>query len=160
MRFLKYVVVLLVCLFPVSIAAQDKAATEEPANNMEIVRDALRAQKKLFVAENMQMSETEAKTFWPVYEEYQNQMKTVTDRSIKLIEHYADNYLAMTDEIADKMMDEYLAIEQDRVKLQKQYLPKFRKVLNAKQVARYYQLENKIQAVARFDLAAQIPLVD
>ena len=84
----------------------------------------------------------------------------LTDRSIKLIENYADNYLAMTDEVADNMMDEYLAIEQDRVKIQKNYLPKFRKVLTSKQVTRYYQLENKILAVARFDLASQIPLVD
>jgi len=150
----------MICLFPLSLAAQDKAATEEPASNMELVRDAIRAQKKLFIAENMQMSETDAKSFWPVYEEYQGQMKTVNDRSIKLIENYADNYLAMTDEIADKIMDEYLAIEQERVKQQKNYFPKFRKVLTARQAARYFQLENKIQAVAEFDLASQIPLID
>jgi hypothetical protein len=49
--------------------------------------------------------------------------------------------------------------EAERQKLRHAYLPKFRKALREKQVARYYQLENKIQAAVSYELAAEIPLV-
>jgi hypothetical protein len=65
----------------------------------------------------------------------------------------------MSDQTATKLMDEYLAIDAARLKLRQDYVPRFRKVLPEKQVARYYQLENKIQAAVNYELAAEIPLV-
>jgi len=65
----------------------------------------------------------------------------------------------MTDATAKKLLDDMMAIENDRLKLRKDYLPKFRKVLSDKRVARYYQLENKAFAVVNYDMAKVIPLV-
>ena len=81
------------------------------------------------------------------------------DRSKKLIEDYANNYQTMTDATAKKLLDEMVAIENDRLKLKKDYLPKFRKVLSEKKTTRYYQLENKIYAVVSYEMAKVIPLV-
>jgi len=80
-------------------------------------------------------------------------------RSLKLIENYAGNSESMTNDIAKKLLDEYLTIERLRQKVREAYLPKFRKVLSEIKVARYYQIENKISAVVNFELAKQIPLV-
>lgn len=44
------------------------------------------------------------------------------------------------------------------IKLKKSYLSKFDAVIPGKKVMTYYQLENKIGAVIRFDLAGEIPL--
>jgi len=57
------------------------------------------------------------------------------------------------------ILDEYLAIESERLALRKAYLPKFRQALPDKKVVRFYQLENKIQAAVNYELAANIPLV-
>jgi hypothetical protein len=65
----------------------------------------------------------------------------------------------MSDQVAKRLVDEYLTIEAARQKLRQTYLPRFRKVLREKQVARYYQLENKVQAAVSYELAAEIPLV-
>jgi len=134
-------------------------AQDKPADNMQLVREKIRADKKLFVAENMQLTESEAKTFWPVYEAYQEEHGKLWDRMLKLIEGYAKNYQTMSDDTAKKLLDDYLQIEADVLKLKNAYLPKFRSVLSEKKVARYYQLENKVDAVLSFELAAQIPLV-
>jgi hypothetical protein len=134
-------------------------AQEKPADNMQIVREKIRADKKLFIAQNMQLTESEAKAFWPVYDTYQNDLAKLNDRTIKLIQDYAKNYKTMTDETAQKLLDEYMAIEGDRLKLRESYRPQFMKVLPAKRVARFYQLENKIHAVVSYDLARQIPLI-
>jgi len=134
-------------------------AEEKPADNMQLVKDKIKADKKLFVADNMQLTEKEAKGFWPVYESFQKDLVKHNEKLIKLIEDYAQNYDTMTDQKAQTLTKDYLALETARVKLLQSYVPKFSKVLGDKKTARYLQLENKINAVLRFDLAANIPLV-
>lgn len=143
----------------VSLFAMPVLAGDQQADNMQLVRDKIKADKKLFVATNMELTETEAKAFWPVYEEYQEALDKLTDRMIDLIDEYAKTFSSMSDEMAKKLIDHYVAIERDRVGLMQSYLPKFRDVLSEKKVARYYQLENKINAVVAYEAAGQIPLV-
>lgn len=137
-----------------SAPAQDK-----PADNMEIVKEKIRTDKKLFIATNMQLTESEAKAFWPVYDRFQADLGKLTERSAKLIQSFAENYETMSDDMAKKLLDDYLAIEADDLNLRKSYVSKFRAVMPDKKVARYYQLENKIDAVIGFELARNIPLV-
>jgi hypothetical protein len=148
------VLVAMLTVFIVSPMAQEK-----PADNMQLVREKIKTDKKLFIAQNMDLTESEAKVFWPVYENYQKDLDKLLNKTAKLIDNYATNYQTMTEEAAKELIDGYLAIETERVTLMKSFLPKFRKVLPEKKVARYYQLENKIDAVVNFGLAKQIPLV-
>jgi hypothetical protein len=142
-------------LFIVPVCAQDR-----PADTNQLVKEKIQADKKLFIAVNMHFSEAEDKVFWPVYESYQRDLGKITERTKKLIEDYSKNYLTMTDATAKKLINEMFTLENDRIKLKKDYLPKFRKVLSDKKVARYYQLENKISAVVSYDLANMIPLIE
>ena len=132
---------------------------DKPADNMQIVLEKIRADKKLFVAENMELSETEAKAFWPVYEQYQDELFLLRARTARLINDYADGYGKMTNDTAKKLLDEYMILETLGPKLRQAYLPKFRKVLPELKVVRYYQIENKIQAVLIYEIARNIPLV-
>lgn len=134
-------------------------AQETQADNMQIVREKVGADKKLFIAANMGLTESEAKAFWPVYESYQAELAQVEARAGRLLEEYARTYQAMSDQVAKKLLDEFLLIEADRLKLRQAYVPRFRKALPDTKVVRYYQLENKIHAVVSYDLARVIPLV-
>lgn len=139
----------------VSIAgAQDKQA-----DNMRIVLEKVRADKKLLVAQNMGLTEREAKAFWPVYEKYQDELFLIRARIARLIGDYGNAYEKMTNDTAKKLLNESLTIESLGLKLRQAYLPKFRKVLPEVKVARYYQIENKINAVLMYELAGNIPLV-
>jgi len=142
--------------FPTPAWTQDK-----PADNMQILRDKVKADKKLVVAANMQLTESEAKAFWPVYEQYQKDLGAINQRIGKLIASYAADYRAntMTDEKAKKLTAEFVAIEKAEAGLQESYVPKLSKVLPAKKVARYLQIENKIRALVKYELAREIPLV-
>jgi len=134
-------------------------AQDKPADNMQIVLEKIRADKKLFVADNMELTEAEAKGFWPVYEGYQDELFLLRARTAKLIKDYADAYEKMTNDTAKKLLDEYMTIEVLGPKLRQAYLTKFRKVLPEVKVVRYYQIENKIQAALIYELARSIPLV-
>jgi hypothetical protein len=134
-------------------------AEDKPADNMEIVKEKIRTDKKLFIATNMKLTESETKAFWPVYETYQAELGKLRDREIKLIEEFAANYETMSDDVAKKLLDNSLSIDSGNVKLRQSYLAKFRGVLPDKKVARYYQLESKIDAVLEYEMARRIPLV-
>jgi hypothetical protein len=134
-------------------------AQDKPADNMEIVKEKIRTDKKLFIATNMQLTESEAKEFWPVYDAYQAELVKLVEREIKLIEDFAANYQTMSDDVAKKLLNDSLSIDSNHLKLRQMYLAKFRGVLSDKKVARYYQLESKIDAVFEFELARKIPLV-
>ena len=128
-------------------------------DTMETLRDALRADKKAYIAQYMQLTQTEGKEFWPYYESYQFDLQKINDRLIKLIDDYAKVYQSLSDQDAAKMVDEYLAIEQDEIKLKELYFRTLCKMLPIKKVARYMQLENKIRALVRYELAARVPLI-
>jgi len=146
-----------VMAFPIPALTQDK-----PADNMQVLREKIKAEKKLVVATNMELTESEAKVFWPVYENYQKDLATINQRIVKLIESYAADYRTntLTDEKAKKLIDEFVAIEQAEAGLKASYVPKLSKVLPPKKVARYLQIENKIRAVVKYELAGGVPLVE
>jgi len=152
-------VLIVVALAVVLSAAATARAQDAPADNMQIVLEKVRADKKLLVAQNMQLTETEAKAFWPVYEQYQDELFVLRMRTVKLIQDYVDAYGKMSGDTANKLLDEYMTIERLGPKLRQAYLPKFRKVLPAVKTARYYQIENKIQAAIMYELARNIPLM-
>ena len=153
------VTLVLVALVMVIVSVFTVAAQEKQSDNMQIVLEKVRADKKLLVAENMQLTEAEAKAFWPVYNQYQDELFLLRARTAKLIKDFADTYEKMSSETAKKLLDEFMTIEALGPKLRQAYLPKFRKVLPETKVARYYQIENKIQAALYYELAANIPLM-
>ena len=146
-----------IAAFPVPALSQDK-----PTDNMQILRDKIKADKKLLVSENLNLTESEAKGFWPVYEEYQKDLAAINRRMANLIKSYAEDYNAntLTDEKAKKLTDELVAIGKSESELQAASVPKLRKVLPPKKVARYLQIENKIRAVVKYELAKAVPLVE
>jgi hypothetical protein len=153
MKHITIVAVLLIVLLALPLAAQKEA-------DMDAAREALRVEKKALVTANMQLTESEAKAFWPVYEEYQTEIEAIGDRMVKLIEHYGITHKVMSDDVAAKQLRMLLDIQSDRLKLQEEYLPKFEKVLPMTKVARYYQIENKFRVAVDYDITAKIPLAE
>jgi hypothetical protein len=142
------------CLMGGVAVAQDK-----PSDNMDVLREKLRADKKALVAEVLELTEGEAKAFWPVYNAYQSDMVTHYDRVLKFIDTYAKSYQAMNDQTATTLVKQFLAIERDHVAILTSYQPRFSKVLPPLKVGKLYQIENKARAVLNYELARGIPLV-
>jgi len=132
-------------------------ATEDD-DNRELAREAIHANKKLVVAANMNLNTNEKEGFWAVYEDYQKDLGKIYERTADLIEEFAINFETLSDAKASELMNSYLKIETDALKLKKSYLGKFKKVLPAQKVLRYYQIENKIEAIINYELVDKIPL--
>ncbi len=134
---------------------------ETHKEEIELTRATIKVQKKQIVAKNMQLTSVEKDKFWAVYRDYQNKMDSVNDRRTKLITDYADNLKngSLTDEIALGMLNEFLSYERMRLITKQSFVDKFKGVLPSRKVARFFQIENKMEAIINFDLARQIPLV-
>jgi hypothetical protein len=161
---------LLVSLVGGVAAAQDKPAAppaekpaaqpgDKPADNLDALREKLRADKRLLIAESLELTEKEAQAFWPVYNAYQSDMVAHYDRILKLLDTYAASYKSMTDPIATQLLGEFLSSQKNYLNIITSYVPKFQRVLPPKKVARLYQLENKIRALVDYQLAQEVPLI-
>lgn len=149
-----------VILCVVALAAPAFAQDNPADTNMQILLDKVKADKKLVVAANMELIEAEGKVFWPIYDAYQKELQALNERTAKTILAYADAYnkKGLTDDLAKQLTNEALAIDQDELTLRKTYAARLNGVLPAIKTARYIQIENKIRAVIRYELAAAIPL--
>jgi len=157
MKLIGIVVLCGAALTAVPTFAQSKSAD----TNMQILLDKVKADKKLVVA-NMDLTDAEGKAFWPINDAYQKDLQGLNDRLLKMIVAYADAYNknTLTDQQANSLATEALAIDRDEVTLHTTYAAKLNGVLPGKKVVRYLQIESKIRAVVRYQLADNIPLVE
>jgi hypothetical protein len=155
-KTIRVAIVIMLCGLPALSLAQDKST-----NKLEITDEELKADKKLIVAKYMELTESEAKTFWPVYEEYQKDLQKLNERLRSLLQSYATEYQSnsLSDDKAKKLLDEWIALDKDEASHRKTYATKVLKVLPAKKAARYVQIENEFRVLLKYHLAATVPLV-
>jgi polyhydroxyalkanoate synthesis regulator phasin len=134
-------------------------AQASETDQLQQLRAEIRADRQAVVAANLKLTDAEGQAFWPLYREYHNEIAKVGDRLQKLIQEYAVTYENATPEQAKAMVDEMMSIQRADLKVKESYLPKFRKVLPELKVARFLQIENKIDTLIKMDLAAEIPLI-
>jgi len=155
---------LLAVILAVVVASGDaRAADKAPAaaqSEQSILLDTIRTNRKALVAVNLGLNEEEAAKFWPLYDKYQKELNANGDRVLAVVEDYSKSFKDLSDDKAGKLMDEYLAAEAERAQLRRSYLPEFQKILPGRTVARFYQIENKMDAVLRYELAGAIPVID
>jgi hypothetical protein len=96
-----------------------------------------------------------------MYDSYQQELQQINQRLGRTIMEYADalDKGPIPNETAEKLMSDALDVEEAEVKLKQSYAGKLEQVLPATKVARYIQIENKIRAAVRSELAQRIPLV-
>jgi hypothetical protein len=152
--------IVLMAVLALGLTAVPGRAGEADKANLGILLDTIRANRKALVAANLTLTDEEAGKFWPLYDRYQGELNAVQDRGVKIIEDYSASFKNLSDEKAMKLAGDWLAAEADRVKIRQTYLDQFAKVLPGRKVVRFYQIENKMDAVLRYDLAGQIPVVE
>lgn len=152
MKKFLWMLALSVFLLPAVAYAQADSATR-----MSI--EAVKANQKLMVAMNMDLTDEEKKTFWPVYDEYQEKRNTIYNDLLDLVNTFASQYQALSDDQAAKILNDYLAVEGARVALVEDYTEKFIAVLPAKKVMRFFQIDFKQNLTTLSDIAAIVPVV-
>jgi hypothetical protein len=136
-----------------------RTAAQTATDEIEALRGLLKADRKVVIAEAMQFTEAESAAFWPLYREYRAEMDKLGDGLVKLVLEYADAYPNVSEDRAERLLKNYLALEKDLVNVRAKYLKKLVKVLPKSKVLRLAQLENRFDLVLRLQMASAVPLV-
>ena len=131
----------------------------QSGDETQLTRSLMGGERDTLVTRFMGLNGEENRAFWPVYQDYRGRMSKLGDRMFKLISDYAENRENLSDRMALRMVDQFLKIEESRLKLKKKYVKEFKKVLPPKKVVRFFHLDNKLDAMFNYNLAGSIPLV-
>jgi hypothetical protein len=150
-------------LVPVLALAADKPVVNEKFTDLEPaikeLRDAVGKDRRDIVKANMLLTNSEAARFWPIYDEYRAEIHKLGDRRVKLITDYAANRNAMSEDEALRLLKEAIDIDKEKADLQGDYVKKFNKELSARTTARFFHIEQKLDAIGDAARAAKIPLI-
>jgi len=137
--------------------AQSEASSDE---DIKLFRKDVRSLKKQIIASNLDLSDTQAQQFWPIYDRYTAELSAIMDTKYALLKEYAENYTNMTDQQAEAYIKGRAAVEQSIMELRLKYLPTFRKVLSGKTTALFFQMDWRLGLILDLQLASQTPLVE
>jgi hypothetical protein len=150
-------------LAPALALADDKPVVNEKFADLEPAIQMLRQEagkdRRQIVKANMLLTNSEAARFWPIYDEYRAEMNKLGDRRVKLITDYAANRNSMSEDEGHRLLKEYLDFDKERVELKESYVKKFNKEVSARTTARFFQIDQKLDAATDAVLAARIPLI-
>ncbi len=141
--------------------AFSQGSMETHKEEIELTRATLKVQKKQIIAKNINLSPTERDKLCAVHRAHQANTDAVANQRVKVITDYADTLKngSLTNEKAMDMLNEWLSYERMRLITKQSYVKKFQEVLPSLKVVRFFQIENKLEAIINMELAKQIPLM-
>jgi len=149
-------ILLVIAIF---VAVPDVSAQLEDDRAVELTRSAIQAERQSILAANLELDEEESAVFWPLYQEYRNALESAVSARIDLLNQYFASYETLTDNEALALLDKHLDWQHDVLKIRSTHAKKMRKVLPGKTVARFFQIENKMDLIVEYELAGEIPLI-
>lgn len=144
---------------PATAARESAPPAEQASDPLAAAMKQYSRDRRRLIAENLQLTDLEAKRFWRLYDEYERDLFALTERRRATIAKFGENYESMTDAMAREIMLDRLKIEEERDRLRRIYLARFEKVLPIKKLARYYQIESKIRTAVEAGIADELPLL-
>lgn len=127
--------------------------------DLNLLRQDIRSQRKQLIAANLKLTDQEATNFWPVYDQYVSELITINDKKFGLIQEYADNYGKLTNDQSLSFIRRWLDADIEVAQLRQKYVPLVSKVLDGKKSATFFQLDRRIAMMIELQLSSRMPLV-
>lgn len=127
-------VTILIAILSFAFSTSLKAQDDYPRG-----KEKIRAAKVGLITNRLNLSEEQAKTFWVVYDEFDKKRAEIR-KSVRQMTAESRNITASDDKIlAD--IKEVLSLKQKEVDLEKEYLSKFLKTINVRQLSELFKTE-------------------
>lgn len=95
-------------------------------------KDKIKALKVAFMTERLDLGSKEAQTFWPLYNEYQENREALRQREYTQIRAKIKDADALSEKEAKKLLDQYISFEEEEEALDKAFLNDVSQVITAK----------------------------
>ena len=151
---------------PAPAAAPAAAPATAPAGTtvLKAMYKAVQADKKTYIKSKLNLTDAEAKKFWPIYDAYQRDLDMYNRRRSVALEGLIGLDKPLSDLYAKQLARELIATDEGEIKARRKMQNKLIQIklmspIPAAKAARYLQLENKMRAVIQYEIATTIPLV-
>jgi hypothetical protein len=129
------------------------------SSDLEILRSDLRTEKAARIADRLQLTNKEADVFWPIYRKYEVELAAINDKKIALIKDYMAHYETLDDKHAKELAQSVMDVDQSTLDLRKKYFAELEKVLPAKIVTRFLQIERRLQLLVDVQISSDLPTI-
>lgn len=158
-RILAVAVLALAAIVAQFAEAQGSVAGGTGVTDMQALRDAVKTDKKAFVASQLALTPAEAKKFWPLYDQYQRALDLVNQqRSVTIVGEVGRGKPA-SNAYAKQLAAASMAADESEIRARQRLYRRLIRALPALKAERYLELEAKIRAVQAYDIASTIPLI-
>ena len=125
-------------------------------------RTDVRAQKATMVGETLSLTEEQSAAFWPLYQEYEGELKMIWDSHLELIEAYAASYDNMSDEVANTLAEWAMELEIQRIQLLRETFRTMadNEAIGAVTAAHFIQIENRIDMLVNMEIMTDLPMLE
>jgi len=132
------------------------------ADKLETSRIELEAKKKIEISKRLELTGEQSEQFWEIYSDYERQSGKITKDSFDLIRKYSEGYKnnTISEQSATNMLAAYFRIEGQKLQLKQEFYTRFQSAIPTKKVFRFFQIDNKIDALIRCDIAKKLPLIE
>jgi Spy/CpxP family protein refolding chaperone len=134
------------------------AAPQTVRDSLEVNRQAVESQRRILVAGALPLTDAEADAFWPLFDAYEKERRPLDERANKLVADFLAGAATLTDAQAKAMVEESLQVEEGQLRVRRTYLGRMAKAIPPRKLARFFQIDNKLDSVVRADVARQVPL--
>ena len=138
--------------------AAGAATAQTVRETLDVTRQAVESQRRVLVSGALPLTDAEADAFWPLYDAYEKERRPLDERANKLVADFLAGASSLTDAQAKAMVEEALEIDGGKLRVRRGYLGRMLKAIPPLKVARFYQIDNKLDSVVRADISRQIPL--
>jgi len=141
------------------LVQQESSSRSISNRDLDLLRQDLRAKRKQLIAANLKLTQDEAAKFWPVYDQYIQELIAINNKKFALIQQYADNFGKMSDFESLLFIRNWLDSDIETTQLRQKYVPMVSKVLDGKKTATFFQLDRRIAMMLELQVSSQMPLV-
>ena len=135
------------------------AAAQSNDSSIRLTRSAVQAERQALIAANLGLTEEQRDVFWPLYADYRKSIDEIADQKVAFFERFFASYETLTDDEALALLDESFELKARYLEVQKMYAAEMRKHLPGKTVARFFQIENKMDVIVDYELSGEFPLI-
>ena len=144
-----------------SRAASEPKLDNNLANYFQLLRSDFNSAKVDLVNRIMKLTAADAKTFWPIYREYEAALDKLAISRAELIAEFVRSHQASSfdNTQATEMAKKWFKGQRARLDLMEKYHGKIRKALSPIQAGQFLQIENQIGIFVDLTIASEMPLV-
>ena len=126
----------------------------------DLLKSDVSMRRRSLVKKHLEMDGSEAAKFWPIFDEYVEEITQFYDGKRKEYQEVIENFGSIDDSKAIELGEDFFRFNEERMQLKKKYFDRMKATLQPATVLRFFQIDYQIDLLIDVQIAGEVPLVD